>query len=222
MMMMMPSWGGSIWSCGGFLWRCLGSLGRLVVQLRDVVAHWQLVRAQQYKVIYGGSLWRCSGSFLMRHGGSVEAHCVHWCENSDQGFEYVSSHREKSLGQWGFPVYNYQYLKMLFVCCIEQLWRHGGDGPGRAGLAVEPAGAGPALHPLLQGLLHSHQVPHPPLHTHGQAHRRDQGQYGVHDIIRILTCFRSGPDTTCRQCHEILSTIFHELNPPKPLINRLW
>ena len=55
---------GLIGEIGGSIERCGGSLA---IGAGSTV----------YKVIYGGSLWRCSGSFLMRHGGSVEAHCVH-------------------------------------------------------------------------------------------------------------------------------------------------
>ncbi len=62
------------------------------------------------------------------------------------------------------------YVMLRFVAVpvypliLERAGRDGGDGPGRAGLAAEPAGRGPALHPLLQGLLRPHQVPHRTLH----------------------------------------------------------
>jgi hypothetical protein len=74
----------------------------------------------------------------------------------------------------------------VYPLILERAGRDGGDGPGRAGLAAEPAGRGPALHPLLQGLLCPHQVPHRTLHPRQQAHRRHQGQTSPYLGLQFL------------------------------------
>jgi len=72
---------------------------------------------------------------------------------------------------------------------VEWHGRNVGDGTGRAGLAAEPAGVGPALHPLLQGLLRSHQVPHYPLHPRPQANRHHQGNIFKFFRFKIIYIF---------------------------------